>query len=103
MVVSTTDATFERDALSAQLPVLVDFWAPWCGPCRIVSPIIERIGEKMFGRVHVYKMNVDENPVTAMKYGITGIPTVLLFSGGEVKKRFIGVQAEQTYLTALQS
>ena len=102
MVQTTSDATFEKDVLSAQLPVLVDFWAPWCGPCRMVGPIIERIGEKMVGKAHIYKLNVDENPEISARYGITGIPTVIIFRNGEVDRQFVGVQQEQVYLKALE-
>ncbi|MBN1309169.1 MAG: thioredoxin [Chitinispirillaceae bacterium] len=101
MAQATSDATFEKDVLSAQLPVLVDFWAPWCGPCRMVGPILERISEKLSGKAHVYKLNVDENPVIAGKYGITAIPTVMIFRNGQVDHQFVGVQSEQTYLNAL--
>ncbi|MBN1578243.1 MAG: thioredoxin [Chitinispirillaceae bacterium] len=98
----TSDATFEKDVLSAQLPVLVDFWAPWCGPCQMVGPIIERISEKMPGKVHVYKLNVDENPEIAGRFGITGIPTVIIFQNGKVEKQFVGVQPEHVYFNALE-
>ncbi len=101
MAQETTDATFEKDVLSSELPVLVDFWAPWCGPCRMLGPIIEGIAQKMEGKVNVYKLNVDENPQTAQKYNITGIPTVLVFSNGTLSKQFVGVQPEQVYLDAL--
>lgn len=101
MAVETTDATFKDDVLNSDIPVLVDFWAPWCGPCRMVGPIIERISEKMKDKVKVYKLNVDENPSTANTYGITGIPTVIIFKGGQVEREFVGVQPEQVYLNAL--
>ena len=101
MVQETTDAKFTNDVLKSELPVLVDFWAPWCGPCRIAGPIVDRVGEKTSGKARVYKLNVDENPQTASKYGITGIPTVMVFRGGEVEKTLVGVQQEQIYMNAL--
>jgi thioredoxin 1 len=101
MALTTTDVSFENDVLKSDVPVLVDFWAPWCGPCRIVGPVIERVGEKVNGNAKVYKLNVDENPITAGKYGITGIPTVIVFRNGQIDKQFVGVQPEQTYLNAV--
>jgi len=101
MAVETTDATFKDDVLNSEIPVLVDFWAPWCGPCRMVGPIIDRIGEKMKNKVKVFKLNVDENPSTASSYGITGIPTVIIFKNGQIEREFVGVQPEQVYLDAL--
>ncbi len=95
MVRETSDATFRKDVLESPLPAMVDFWAPWCGPCKVVSPIIERISEQTIGRTSVYKVNVDENPVSAGKYGITGIPTVIFFNKGEIVKEMVGVQPEQ--------
>jgi len=85
-----SDATFEADVLKADEPVLVDFWAPWCGPCRAVGPIIEQVAELYAGRVKVAKLNVDENPLTSQAYGIRSIPTVALFKGGEVIDGVLG-------------
>jgi thioredoxin 1 len=103
MANATSDATFKKDVLDSDKPVLVDFWAPWCGPCRMVGPIIDKISEKMHGKVEVFKLNVDENPVTASQYGITGIPTVIIYRSGKVDREFVGVQPEQVYLNALGS
>lgn len=101
MAADTNDRSFQDDVLNSDVPVLVDFWAPWCGPCRMVAPIIEKVGDRLQGKAKVYKLNVDENPVTASKYGITGIPTVILFKDGKVEKQFVGVQPENAYLSAV--
>ena len=85
-----TDADFEAEVLKASGPVLVDFWAPWCGPCRMVGPIMEKVAELYAGRVRVMKLNVDENQATSMKYGIRSIPTVALFIGGDVVDGVLG-------------
>ena len=103
MAYDTSDATFQNDVLNAQQPVLVDFWAPWCGPCRMVGPILEKVEQKFEGKAKVYKLNVDENPSIASRYGITGIPTVIVFRSGKIEKQFVGVQPEQVYLNALES
>ncbi len=98
----TTDGTFAEDVLKSTLPVLVDFWAPWCGPCRMAGPIIEGVAEKMKGKAKVLKLNVDENPNTPGRYGINGIPTILIFRNGSVEKQLVGVQPEAVYLDALK-
>jgi thioredoxin 1 len=89
-----TDATFEQDVLRSPQPVLVDFWAPWCGPCRIVAPVIEKLAQEMAGRLRVAKVNVDENPFTAQRFGIQGIPTMLIVKNGQVADRWVGALPE---------
>jgi thioredoxin 1 len=103
MAAQTTDATFEKDVLNSEIPVLVDFWAPWCGPCQILGPIIDELSEKVAAKAKVVKINVDENPQTAMKYGIRGIPTVMIFKNGQVSHQLVGVRPEEAYLEALSA
>ncbi len=87
-----TDASFEQDVLNAEKPVLVDFWAAWCAPCRRVAPILEQIQSEHGDKLEIVKLNVDENPETAMKYQVTSIPAMKLYSGGEVVKTVIGAK-----------
>ena len=101
MTLQTTDSTFATDVLHSEVPVLVDFWAPWCGPCRMVGPVIDKISEEVDGEAKVYKMNVDENPATASRFGITGIPTVIVFRNGKVETQLMGVQQKNVYKNAL--
>lgn len=85
-----SDASFEAEILQSPTPALVDFWAPWCGPCRVVGPIVEELAQQYQGRIKVAKMNVDNNPVTPGKYGIRGIPTLILFKNGEAVDQIVG-------------
>ena len=89
---AVTDNEFMEGVLESKAPVLVDFWATWCGPCQAMGPVIDTIAGEYEGKVKVFKMNVDENPLTPVKYGIRGIPTVILFNKGEVVDRIIGAQ-----------
>ncbi|HCS47671.1 MAG: thioredoxin [Candidatus Aminicenantes bacterium RBG_19FT_COMBO_59_29] len=91
---SVTDADFEEEVLKSPLPVLIDFWAAWCVPCRMITPTVEQIAESHNEKLKVAKMNVDENMKTPGKYGIRGIPTLLLFKGGELKETMVGVQSK---------
>ncbi len=90
MVAHVTDANFQEDVLKSDIPVLLDFWAPWCGPCRAVGPILDELSGEYEGKVLIAKMNVDENPSTPVQYGIRAIPTLIIFKGGEVVDQVTG-------------
>lgn len=85
-----TDGNFEPEILKSDLPAMVDFWAPWCGPCQVIAPVIEEFAKEYAGRLKVAKMNVDENPATPSRYGIRGIPTVMIFKEGQVFDQIVG-------------
>ena len=86
----TTDLTWDSDVLKNELPTLVDFWAPWCGPCRMVKPIVEELSEEYSGKVNFFKMNTDENPQVSSKHGIRSIPSLLIFKNGELAGTIVG-------------
>ena len=92
-----TDSGFKQEVLESKEPVVVDFWAPWCAPCRIVSPIIDELGKEYEGKVKVGKMNVDENPKVAGQYGIMSIPSIVFFKNGQPIKTMIGAQSKENY------
>jgi thioredoxin 1 len=99
---AVTDASFKDDVLDSDVPVLVDFWAPWCGPCRMVAPVVDEIAEQYEGQVKVVKLNTDENPQVASQYGIRSIPTLMIFKGGQRVDMVVGAVPKTTLANTLE-
>ncbi len=100
---AVTDATFEDDVLKSDLPVLVDFWAEWCGPCKMIAPILEEIAVEYDGKIRIAKLNIDDNPATPPRYGIRGIPTLMLFKAGNVEATKVGAVSKSQLSAFLDS
>ncbi len=100
-VISVSESNFQEEVLNSDVPVLVDFWAPWCGPCRLIAPIVEEIAVELEGKAKVVKVNTDENPNLAIKYGIRAIPTIMIFKNGRVVDTKVGVQSKEVLKTIL--
>ncbi|EKE03996.1 MAG: Thioredoxin [uncultured bacterium] len=97
-----SDAIFEQEVKNSEIPVLVDFWAPWCGPCRRIAPIIDEIAEEYQGRIKVVKLNTDENIRTAQEYSISGIPSLIIFKNGEAVERLVGLMQKSTLQSSVE-
>jgi thioredoxin 1 len=102
-IVHTTDATFSQDVLKSEKPVLLDFWAEWCGPCKMIAPILDEIATEYSDKIKVAKLNIDENPQTPPKFGIRGIPTLILFKNGTVEAQKVGAVSKSQLLAFLDS
>ncbi len=103
MLREVTDKNFAEDVLKSEIPVLIDFWAPWCGPCQMVSPVVEKLSDDYVDKLEFYKINVDEAPITAQNYGIMSIPTLMLFKKGEKVDQIIGAVPESSIKTMINA
>ena len=97
-----TDATFDQEVNNSEIPVLVDFWAPWCGPCRKIAPIVDEISDEFQGRLKVVKLNTDDNVRTAQNYSISGIPSLIIFKNGEAVERLVGLMQKSTLQSSVE-
>jgi thioredoxin len=102
-MIELNENTFDREVLNSEIPALVDFYAPWCGPCRMIAPLLDALSRKFAGRVKIAKVNVDEAPGLANRYAITGVPTMLFFSGGEVADRIVGLESPRALEARLEA
>jgi thioredoxin 1 len=100
-VTELTDATFDETVHSSDMPVLVDFWAPWCGPCKMIAPIVEEIAEEYTDKARICKLNTDDARDSAMEFGISAIPTLILFKDGQVQKKWVGLTSKKDLTTAI--
>jgi thioredoxin 1 len=100
-VFEISDGTFQTEVLESPTPVLIDFWAPWCAPCRAIAPVVEELAGEYAGKLKVVKMNVDDNPQTPSRYGVRGIPNLILFQGGQVKEQIVGAVAKKRLVDAI--
>ena len=101
-ILDFTDQNFDSDVLGSDLPTLVDFWAEWCAPCKMIAPTVESLADEFDGKLKVGKMNIDENPSTPTKFGIRGIPTLIIFKGGEVVEQIVGVRSKSDLKAAIE-
>ncbi len=102
-IIEVGDSNFEAEVIRSSLPVLVDFWAPWCGPCKFIAPVIEELASEYEGRLKVAKLNVDENPLTPSRYGVRGIPNLLILKGGTVKEQIVGAVPRARLVQAIEN
>ena len=102
-ILQISDDSCDGDVLKAKVPVLIDFWAPWCGPCKAIAPIVEELAAEYEGKLKIVKMNVDDNPRTPSQYGVRGIPNLILFKGGEVKEQIVGAVPKAQLVKAIDN
>jgi len=100
-VTEISDQSFESEVLKSPVPVLIDFWAPWCAPCRAIAPVVEELAKEYQGKIKVVKLNVDDNPQTPQRYGVRGIPNLILFQGGNVREQIVGAVPKKRLVDAI--